>query len=78
MILTLRKRADGLVVCIPKSVARNAGLNEGSQVELLIERDRVVLTPAKVPSLRRLLARIKPGSRPQLIDWGKPLGRELW
>ena len=31
-----------------------------------------------VPSLKELLARAKPCKRPQLLNWGEPVGKEIW
>ena len=78
MTVTIQKWGNSLGVRIPKSVALRAKLCKGSQVEVAVEGNRVVLNPVEVPSLRELLAQIKPASRPQLVDWGMPVGKEAW
>lgn len=79
MTITVRKWGNSLGVRIPKSVAQNAKVESGTEMHVSVEGGRIVLRPAAhVPTLRQLLARIKPGSQPRLVDWGKPVGNEVW
>ncbi len=76
--ITMVKRGGGLAVTIPMSIARGAGLAAGARVEIASMGSTVVLTPAEVPSLRQLLTRIRPGSRPPLCECGRRVGKEVW
>jgi len=78
MTVVIRKWGNSLGVRIPKAVAQSARLGEGTPVEVTVQDGRVVLKPVEVPSLDELLARIKPGSRPEVVDGGKPMGKEVW
>jgi antitoxin MazE len=78
MTVTVQKWGNSLGVRIPKVVAQTAGIDEGSEVEVAVRRGKVVLKPVEVPSLAELLSQIKPHSRPQLVEWGKPVGNEAW
>jgi len=78
MTVTVQKWGNSLGIRIPKAIAQNAKLGKGTQVEVSVERGHVVLRPVEVPSLKELLSKVKPGSRPQLVDWGKPVGKEVW
>jgi antitoxin MazE len=78
MTVTIQKWGNSLGLRIPKAIAQSAKLGQGSQVQVLVERGRVVLKPVEVPSLKNLLAQVKPGSRPEETDWGKPVGKEVW
>ena len=65
---------------IPKSVAQNARVTEGSAVRIATENGRVIITPLrrKRYRLKDLLASITPGSIHAEVDWGKPQGKEVW
>lgn len=78
MTVTIRKWGNSLGVRIPKSVAAAAGIGEGAQVEIAARQGKVILNPVEVPSLAELLSQMKPDSRPELVDWGKPVGKEVW
>jgi len=78
MTIRVQKWGNSLVVRIPRSVARQNDITEGTELEVLSRRGGVVLRPPKAPSLKRLLAEIRPSNRPQLIEWGKPIGKEAW
>lgn len=71
------KWGNSLAVRIPRAFAKQAGFTDGSPVELIIERDRIVLA-RPVPSLSALVARITPENRHDETDWGPPRGREVW
>lgn len=71
---------NSLAVRIPKQVAEQARLKKGQPLEL------VATGPGKVeirsrspkPSLARLVSGITPENRHDELDWGRPMGRELW
>jgi antitoxin component of MazEF toxin-antitoxin module len=52
------------------------GLKEGAQVDVLVEGDHLVIRRKRL-LLADLLAQCKPENRPDPIDWGPPVGREL-
>ena len=75
MLVRVQKWGHGLRVRIPRAIAR---IHSGAELDIALEHGRVVLSPAKIPSLKRLLAHIKPGDRPELRHWGQPVGKEVW
>jgi antitoxin MazE len=80
MKLQVQKWGDGLVVRIPNSAAVEAGLQEGSIVDLHRNGDQVVLAPvAKLEyTLEELLAGVTRGNLHGETDFGEPVGRESW
>jgi antitoxin MazE len=78
MTVRVQKWGNSLGVRIPKAVADQSQIREGCELEVSFEDGRVVLNPNKVPSLKQLLAGIRPGDRPDLVDWGKAVGKEVW
>jgi antitoxin MazE len=78
MTVTIQKWGNSLGVRIPKAIAHATHLEEGTEVELAVKNGKVVLKPVEVPSLKELLSQITPGSRPAVVDWGRPVGKEVW
>jgi antitoxin MazE len=78
MTVRVQKWGNSLGVRIPKSIARQNRIDEGTELEVLSKNGRVILRAPKAPSLKELLSAMKPSNRPQLVDWGKPIGKEAW
>lgn len=75
----IAKWGNSLGVRIPRTVAREAGLNEGASVEVKVSGRNVVLAPARPEyNLDDLVARITPKNRHGETDWGTPVGNESW
>ncbi len=71
MLQTLRRAGGSLVMTVPKAFIEQNQLQEGSQVELLLEGPRVIVN---APSKRRykleeLLAEMPNGELPKVEGW---------
>ncbi len=70
---------NSLGVRIPKVLAREAGLDEGTDVEVKVSGRNLVLAPAHPQyTLDELVAGITPENRHGETDWGLPAGKEGW
>ena len=78
MQTTVSRWGNSLGIRIPRGLAHDAGLTDGTPVDLRIEDGRIVLEPVASVSLDELLSRITPQNRhgEQLSD--EPVGREVW
>lgn len=55
--ISIRQSGGSNIVSIPKAIVKTLGLTVGSQLELTLEDNRIVLTPIdEMPSLDQLLA----------------------
>jgi antitoxin MazE len=65
---------------IPKAFALEVGLEKDGEVELSVDRGRLVIVPAVAPSysLEALLAGVRPSNIHAETDWGPPVGKEAW
>ena len=75
----IQKWGNSLAVRIPRSVAEEAGLMQGTDVELKVERGKLVVHP-KPPKTYRLADLLRGVRKSHLhgeIDFGPPVGREL-
>jgi antitoxin MazE len=69
---------DGLALLLPSEVAGEAGLTEGSVVDVRFTAGRVVAIPPGVPTLEELVKGITDENRHDEIDFGPPVGNEVW
>ena len=72
----LRKWGNSIGVRLPKPMLEQVGLKEGAQVDVLVEGDHLVIRRGN-RKLADLLDQCKPENRPDPIDFGPPVGREM-
>ena len=74
MKVTIAKWGNSYAARIPKHIIEEKGLTEGS----LAEMDLKVVKKQR-PTLKELLAKVGPEGDPYgEIEWGKPVGKEVW
>ncbi len=71
------KWGSGLAVRIPKAIAEEWGVKEGTQIELTREGDAVRLCKPKY-TLDELLEGIDPDNLPPYLWDDEPRGKEVW
>ena len=70
---------NSLAVRIPKALAEQTLIEEGSEVELSVTEGVLTIRPrALTYRLEELLAQVTPDNRHDEIDWGGPQGKEAW
>jgi antitoxin MazE len=74
----VKKWGNSLGIRIPAAMANRQHIAEGCEVDLVEQDNQIVIRPEPEPTLKDLLAQIKPGDRPELVDWGKSIGKEVW
>ncbi|MGX1266657.1 antitoxin MazE [Rossellomorea marisflavi] len=79
MTATVQKWGNSLAVRIPNQFAKNLGVRHGSEIELQLLDEELVLKPVKTkPTLADLLEKAKGKTNPHMdYDFGKPEGKEL-
>ena len=79
MTTTLKKWGNSTAIRIPASVLQAAKFQNHDQVEIREESGRIIIEAVrKVYSLEELLKAMKRNHRPELVDWGSPVGQEIW
>ena len=71
------KWGSSLAVRIPKPIAEQWGVREGSAIEIVTRGDEVVLRKREY-DLAELVARMRPEHQHPEQDWGAPQGDEVW
>ncbi|PJZ69356.1 AbrB/MazE/SpoVT family DNA-binding domain-containing protein [Leptospira perolatii] len=74
----VQKWGNSLGIRIPKSLATELELNDGSRVDLQYEGDKIVIYPLKKVSLEEKLARITKNNLHTELDTGTSVGNEAW
>ncbi len=68
---------SSLAVRIPKALAEQWGVEEGSAIELFAEGEDIVLRKRSY-DLADLVADMSPANTHPEVDWGAPQGDEVW
>ena len=76
----VKKWGNSLAIRVPKRVARDLGISEDSLVEITTDGVTATITPeVKQPlSLEDLVKGITPDNVHGEVDWGAPVGKEVW
>jgi antitoxin MazE len=76
----VKKWGNSASVRIPAAVMTAASLDIDQTVDVREENGRVVIEPIRTPdyTLDELLAQMTPDTFPDEIDFGPPVGREIW
>ena len=80
MRVRVQKWGNSLAVRIPKPLAEDAEVKEGTVLNLAVSEGKVVATPVekKKQSLKQLLAKITRKNLHAEVDSGPSVGREIW
>jgi antitoxin MazE len=85
MKIEFQKWGNSLALRIPSAFAKEVGAVEGKRAELTVENGALVVKVAVAkPRKRRryrledLIAGITPENYHSEIDWGPPVGNEVW
>jgi antitoxin MazE len=74
----VQKWGNSLGVRIPQSIAKTAGIESDSEVEMEIKENAILLKPIKKYSLESLISKISGENLHKEIDTGSPVGNEIW
>jgi antitoxin MazE len=80
MPVTLHRWGNSVGLRVPKPLLDQLGLKEGSQVDVKVEGERLVIEPRRPRrlTLKDVLKGFTPEDRPGEVDWGPPVGKEVW
>ena len=80
MHVRVQKWGNSLAVRLPKPLAEDAEVKEGTVLNLAVSEGKVVATPVekKKQSLKQLLAKITRKNLHAEVDSGPSVGREIW
>jgi len=78
VLVQITRWGNSLGLRIPKTFAERIGVAEGARVEVEMDGDRIVISPArKRYVLEDLLVGMTPEATRDAFDWGLDVGREI-
>ncbi|MCW7495193.1 AbrB/MazE/SpoVT family DNA-binding domain-containing protein [Leptospira levettii] len=75
---TVQKWGNSLGIRIPKVFAKELELNDGSQVEVIQEGNRIIIYPYTKQTLEQKLKKINAKNLHNEVDSGNSVGNEFW
>jgi antitoxin MazE len=84
MKVAFQKWGNSLALRVPKAFADEIGASHGKAAEMTVSNGKLVIEVARSQRRQRrsrldeLVAGITPGNRHEEIDWGPPVGNEVW
>lgn len=80
MHVLIKKWGNSASVRIPATVMAAASISVDQAVDVREENGRIIIEPIRAPSydLNMLLAQMTPETFPDDIDFGAPVGGEVW
>lgn len=82
MVTTIQKWGNSQGLRLARQVLENAHIGIGDEVDVTARDGTIVITPLKrirgKRSLQELVSRMPKKYKSKELDWGKPVGREVW
>ena len=79
MRASVAKWGNSLALRLPRGIAEDAHLSEGSTVTITSQCGRLIVESTRPKyALADLLAQVKPEHKRKEVDWGEPVGGEVW
>jgi antitoxin MazE len=71
---------NSLALRIPRFIANQMKLNNGSDVDISLEEEKIIIKPVKDKEelLEEMLSNIKNNNIHKEEDFGEPVGGEIW
>jgi antitoxin MazE len=82
MVTKVQKWGNSQGLRLSKELLSDADLEVGDAVSVTVQDGSLVITPVRRvrggQDLEQIVKRIRKGYRPEELDWGHPVGREVW
>jgi antitoxin MazE len=82
MVTKIQKWGNSQGLRLARQVLEDAQISIGDEVDVTARDGMIVIAPARrirgKCSLQELISRIPKNYKPGEVDWGEPVGREVW
>jgi antitoxin MazE len=82
MVTKIQKWGNSQGLRLARQILEDARISVGDDVDVAVREGMIVIAPVRRirgrQSLKALVARIPKNYKPEEIDWGKPVGNEVW
>ncbi|HNX60293.1 MAG TPA: AbrB/MazE/SpoVT family DNA-binding domain-containing protein [Spirochaetota bacterium] len=77
MEIVVKKWGSSLGIVIPKIIAKDLNLKDGSPLEIKDINGNIIVSPKKY-SLSEMISKISDSNIHNEVEFGNPSGREIW
>ncbi len=82
MVTRIQKWGNSQGLRLAKQILEDVRISVGDRVDVATRDGIIVIAPLRrvrgKQSLRDLVSRIPRKQKARMVDWGKPVGREVW
>ena len=82
MLTKVQKWGNSQGLRFTKAILQEAQINVGDEVKVSVQKGRIIVEPAtKVRGrydLKELVSKMPKAYQAEELDWGPPIGREVW
>jgi antitoxin MazE len=82
MVTKIQKWGNSQGLRLSKELLSDADIDVGDAVEVVVHKGTLIVTPVRRVrgghDLRKLVGGISKEYKPEELDWGPPVGREVW
>ena len=82
MVTKVQKWGNSQGLRFSKAILEEAHINVGDQVNISVKKGQIIVEPVtKVRGkydLRELVSKMPQNYQVEELDWGKPMGKEVW
>jgi antitoxin MazE len=82
MVTKIKKWGNSQALRLSKAVLAEAGIEPGDPVDVTVRKGALVIRPVRRVRgrhlLRELVRRMPGRKKRRAIEWGEPVGREVW
>jgi len=78
MEAVVQKWGNSLGIRIPNLIVRELSLKNGSLVDINENGNEIIIKPVQKYKLAEMLDEINEQNLHEEINWGKPVGKEIW
>ena len=82
MVTKIQKWGNSQGLRLSKQLLEDAHISVGDNVEVSTRDGAIVIEPARrvrgKQNLQELISRIPKGYKAEELDWGEPVGKEVW
>lgn len=81
MTTTIQKWGNSQGIRLPKYILDTINWNTNEEIEIKVENGKIVIekpVQRERKNIKELFANFDGEYQPTVIDWGKPMGEEIW
>jgi antitoxin MazE len=82
MVTKIQKWGNSQGLRVTKEILHEAQLGVGDEVNVEVRKGRIIVEPVskrrRKYTLEELIAQMPKNTRSEEVDWGQPVGKEVW